>query len=477
MPLFQERVLAARPVQLRQALARSRAVPAAMAAAWAVGAIWLYVAGARAHAREMNVEKSRGDQTAYIGYALDVYANRHGRNPPITYRRNRMPLYPFIQSFVYDPAMSHWDFFYAGRKFNIWLSLACLALLAAVFWRLLPALVAAELTLILMFGCFIYKAGYFQPELLFYTIFFCTFLVTCQWLAARSPERLLVLGGSAGVLAALAHLTKAALLPFVAIALAMGLGRALGPLVHPTGLRATSGRLLAWRLVAVLALAACFLGTLWPYLFTSKRVFGQYFYNVNTTYYAWYDGWDDVIRGTRAHDNEVQRPRLPRRELPGPAKYLREHTAGEIASRIGGGLADMWRVSWRGYGYLKYVLLYTAFALVLVLTRGRAVAAVLRRHPLHVAFVATYAGVYLLLTAFYHPISNTGTARFLLIHLAPLMFTAAWVFTRRPIRRARWQAGQVVLTADHFHIFVLGTLILDITLDTWPRLMTVYGGF
>ena len=35
-----------------------------------------------------------------------------------------------------------------------------------------------------------------------------------------------------------------------------------------------------------------------PYLSTSKRVFGQYFYNVNSTFYMWYDDWPHASVGT-----------------------------------------------------------------------------------------------------------------------------------------------------------------------------------
>ena len=51
----------------------------------------------------------------------------------------------------------------------------------------LPALVATNLTLIVAFGYWIFKAGYTQPELLYYFLLFLTFLACCHLLRERRP--------------------------------------------------------------------------------------------------------------------------------------------------------------------------------------------------------------------------------------------------------------------------------------------------
>jgi hypothetical protein len=438
---------------------------------------WFYIAGARENARVMNLEKSRGDQTLYMVMALEVYANRHGEQPPIVHRRNRMPLYPWLQSWFWDERMTHWEYFYAGRERNIYLSVGLLAVLGAIFSRLLRPLVAVNLTLVLAFGCFIYKAGYFQPELLFYTLFFCAFLVCCGMLATSSSRALLVLGAAGGTLAALAHLTKAAMLPFVGLFLAVQAGRTIRDAVRANVRPGDRIRQAAWRIAAAAVFLGCFLAVLSPYISTSKRVFGRYFYNVNTTFYVWYDNWGQAIKGTRSLDDEAQWPRMRRRDLPGPRKYLREHTAGQIAARFRRGFADMAIVSYTGYNYLKYVVLYLAFTALLAGTRPRAVAAALRGRAALVWFVSLLAAAYLAATAFYEPISATGTARFMLVMLAPLLFTASWIFSRPSIRAIEWRTGGIVLSPAHFHLLVLATLALDIAFTTWPRLLTTYGGF
>jgi hypothetical protein len=442
-----------------------------------VGLTWFYVAGAREHARVQNREKSRGDQTLYMLLALEIHANRHGQHPPIVHPRNRMPLYPWYQSFFWDPRLSHWDYFYLGREQNIRLSLVLLAVLGLCFRRFTRPLVALVLLLVVAFGCFIYKAGYFQPELLFYTLFFLTFLAACHLLQSRSPGRTIALAAVTGVLAALSHLTKAAMLPFVMLLAAVHLVQVAGDLGW--GSAPSRERLVraGGRALAAAVFAACFLAVLYPYISTSKRVFGQYFYNVNSTHYVWYDSWHHAIRGTRSHDDENRMPRMPRGERPSLRKYLREHSAGQVAARLGAGFADMWRVSYRGYGYLPYVLLYAVFGCVLLATRWQAVRETLRGRGLLVGFVVLYGAGHLLLVAFYHPISDTGTARFLLAHLAPLMFAAGWLFSQPPIWSTRWRIGGRDVTLAHAHMLVLVILAIDLMFFTWPRLMTTYGGF
>ena len=137
------------------------------------------------------------------------------------------------------------------------------------------------------------------------------------------------------------------------------------------------------------ALVLCFLAVLWPYLSTSKRVFGQYFYNVNSTFYMWYDEWGDAIKGTRAHGDRVGWPRLPADRIPGPAKYWREHSLQEIGARLAGGFRQMAIDLWSGFWALKFALLSTGFAAAAVWPRRAAIPALVRRHWPVVAFAAT----------------------------------------------------------------------------------------
>jgi hypothetical protein len=181
-----------------------------------------YVVAASEHGRRVNTSKARGDQSGYLWDAENVYANWHGRQPAtVIGERNRMPLYAGYLALFYHRDLSDPAFFEVAKRANISLSLALLILLGIMFFRELPVLAAANLTGIVAFGFFIFKAGYAQSELLFYFLMFVTFLGCWHLLRGAEGWRAVAIAVATGSAAGLAHLTKAAMLPFVAIFLGM----------------------------------------------------------------------------------------------------------------------------------------------------------------------------------------------------------------------------------------------------------------
>src|SRR6266550_2724097 len=177
-----------------------------------------YVVAASEHGRRVNTSKARGDQSGYLWDAENVYANWHGRQPPVVIgERNRMPLYAVYLALFYHPDLSDPAYFEVAKRANIYLSLALLVLLGMIFFHELPTLPAANLTGIVAFGLFIFKAGYAQSELLFYFLMFVTFLGSWHLLRGVEGWRAVALAVGTGTAGGLAQLTKAAMLPFVAI--------------------------------------------------------------------------------------------------------------------------------------------------------------------------------------------------------------------------------------------------------------------
>jgi hypothetical protein len=431
-----------------------------------------YLAGATAHARRVNTFKARGDQSGYLGDAENVYANWHGRQPPMLIgERNRMPLYAGFQALFYSPSMSDDEYFIVGKMWNIYLSLVLLAALHLIVSRYLPPLPATNLILIVAFGYFVFKAGYVQSELLFYFLFFVAFLFLFEILARDlEPAGLFWRAAAAGAAAALAHLTKAAMLPLVTIFLTVLSIDALA--WRRPGARGS------WRRIAAAAVvAAAFLAVLSPYIRTNKRVFGQYFYNVNTTFYIWYDTWPQASIGTIKHGDGVGWPLMPIDELPSASKYWREHTVGQIAGRIAAGLWDMVDRSYRTYWYFTYVAVYLGFAVALLLKRRTAWMDLARAHPAALGFLVAYALAYLIGIAFYAPVSGTGTSRFLLAHILPLLFVLSFFFNCEPFRNTEWTFAGARVGVRHFHLLVSAMLTFDVLFTLWPRLMSTYGGF
>jgi hypothetical protein len=439
------------------------------------GAIAIYVLGASEHAQRMNTVKAKGDQSAYVQYAKDVYANRHGQLPPILGDRNRMPVYPAIQSLFYSPSLSDEEFFRLGRKTSIVLSVLLLLVIWAASASTLTPLASLTVTLVAAFTCFVFKAGYFQADLTYYSLHFLTFVAACRLLSMPPGRAAIGVAALVGALAALAYLTKAASLPLIALTVACVL---LAPLSdRRAGARVASGRRarpVSWRLGAAAALVMTFLAVLSPYLLTSKRVFGHYFYNVNSTFYLWYDEWGDAIKGTRAHGDRVGWPSLPPDQLPGPIKYWREHSIPQIGARVAAGFTLMLVDLWKGFWALKFAVIFVALAGVAAWRRRVLVPALVRNDLPLVAFAALYFAGYLTLAAFYAPISGTGVARFTLALFLPLLFTASAVFHHPAFDEATLHGPK---WSVRFDWFILATLALDVPFSIWPRLLTTYGGF
>jgi len=206
-------------------------------------------------------------------------------------------------------------------------------------------------------------------------------------------------------------------------------------------------------------------------------VFGHYFYNVNTTFYMWYDDWPRASVGTILHGDGVGWPTMPADQLPSASRYWREHSAGQIAARVAAGFADMAERSYKTYWYLNYVVVFLAFALLLVATRWKDVSALVRGRPAATAFLVMYALAYLFGIAFYAPVSGTGTTRFLLAHVLPLLFVLSLLFTREPFCGSEWKMGPLMLRAQHFQLLISTMLAFDLLFVIWPRLMSTYGGF
>jgi hypothetical protein len=432
-----------------------------------IGLGWYYYTGAIEHARRQNTFKARGDQSAYLYEAQIIYRNWHGLNdPPILQPRNRMPLYPAFHAVFYDPRWSDAEFFDIAKMRSVYLSLALLAVIAALAFRHLPPLPAANFVLTVAFGYFVFKAAYVQSELLFYTLNFATFVAMWQVLTTRDRRRTVLYSVAAGILAALAHLTKASMLPLAIIFL---LVLALREIASISAFRRP------WRAAAIALFAVSFLGVLYPYISNSKRVNRQYFYNLNTSLLMWYDNYAQASVEILKYGPDGW-PQVRASERPGPLKYWRDHTVGQIAARFANGFRDIAVRAYTTYWFLKFVVMYVAFAAFLVVARWTTVAPLVRRHAALVLFLMLYAAVYLPSIAFYEPISGTGTARFMLAHVAPLLFALSMLLAHPALLHAPLSTGKGV-SPVHFHMLVAILWAMDLTFILWPRLMTTYGGF
>jgi hypothetical protein len=145
----------------------------------------LYWYGASLQMTHVNTNMGEVDQSAYMRYASDLYKSGY------TYigNRNRMPVYPFLQSLFYNSTLQSETFFQQGKLRNLILSIFILTVVALIFFRNFNPLHAFNATLIVAFTVFIFKAGWFQAELLFYFLNFIMFFL--MWRLLQQPSYLL----------------------------------------------------------------------------------------------------------------------------------------------------------------------------------------------------------------------------------------------------------------------------------------------
>lgn len=427
----------------------------------------LYWYGASIQMTEVNTGAAI-DQDAYIQYAIDLYKSNY------TYigDHNRMPVYPFLQSLFYRPSLRNRTFFQEGKLRNLILSLLLLASLAYIFFRRFKPLHAFNSILIIAFTIFIFKAGWFQSELLFYFLNFIMFYL--MWRLLQQPSYPFAI--LAGLTAGIAHLTKASILPGLVIWLLVAGLQHLWSIFkirsQPSG--ENTFYLSKMRIWVVPITGLVFLATVFPYIQNSKRVFGHYFYNVNSTFYIWYDSWEQANNGTKAHGDRVGWPDMPPEEIPSMSKYLHEHTPIQIVMRfVNGAQAVMGQVI-HSYGYFKYITFYMSLLFLAAIWEWKRAKELIRTNLFLILFASLYFAAYFLLYFWYAPITSDN--RLILAQFIPLFFAvSAGLHTL--LSETNIQIGKSKLQAiSAINLVILAVLPVDIYFILTMRVGQMIGG-
>jgi hypothetical protein len=428
----------------------------------------LYWYGANKQMTEVNTGSGYIDQDAYMQYAIDLYESHY------TYigDHNRMPVYPFLQSLFYHPKLRKRIFFQEGQLRNLILSLPLLAILAFIFFRRFKPIHAFSSILIIAFTIFIFKAGWFQAELLFYFLNFIMFFL--MWRLLQRPSYLFAI--LAGLTAGIAHLTKASVLPGLVIWLVVAGIQQLWPAIENRGqfFKGHMPLISNTRILVVPLTGLVFLATIFPYIQTSKRVFGSYFYNVNSTFYLWYDSWEQATNGTKAHGDRVGWPDMPAEEIPSMSKYLREHTPAQIVMRFVNGAQAVMGQAIHSYGYFKYITFYASLLLLAAILKWRQAWQLIQTNWFLILFVTIYFVVYFLLYFWYAPITSDN--RLILAQFIPLLFTVS-AGLHALLGETRLQIGKIRLHAlSAINLVVLCVLSVDIYFILTIRIGQMIGG-
>jgi len=158
---------------------------------------------------ELNVAWTSGDQKAYVNFVREVSESDF----TYTGQRNRMPLFPYIQALAYSPSLDDDALFERGKQVNTVISVVSLAVFGVLLFWQFSKLYAVYSILMIAFLCFIFKAPYFQTEILFYALMGLAFILSLNVLV--EPRWVKAVG--TGVLFALAHLAKASAIVGLAI--------------------------------------------------------------------------------------------------------------------------------------------------------------------------------------------------------------------------------------------------------------------
>jgi hypothetical protein len=285
----------------------------------------------------------------------------------------------------------------------------------------------------------------------------------------------------AGFTAGIAHLTKASILPALLLAASCVLLRGALGLRHrhnaaePDSAPTAGARGLLAHIGCVVVLWGCFLVVVFPYIRTSKERFGLYFYNVNSTFYMWYDSWDEAKQGTRAHGDRVGWPDMPADQIPSFQKYVREHTLLSMGGRFARGLRDLAGRVRRSYGYAEFLAAYVIAAVLLFGQNFRKTRSILSRtSPSDLLFVLGYFSGYLLLFAWYTPIAAGD--RFVLSLFLPALLMLLMLLSRARSEHLVFTWGGRELSASNTSRFVLLFLIAHLATVFPHRVSTMYGG-
>ena len=182
---------------------------------------------------------------------------------------------------------------------------------------------------------------------------------------------------------------------------------------------------LARHLGALALVPASFFAVVAPYVRTSHALYGEWFYNLGSTYAAWADTWEETVANERVLGDWRKWHLLPEAIRPTHSAlgYLRTHSLGQIVVREVRGFFEIVGNVIIGHGYAEFVFIYLAFFAVAFearrrTARGRPSVALPGRTPL---FEIAFLSLYVALFSFYGPIS--ANSRFILTLFLPALYT------------------------------------------------------
>lgn len=373
--------------------------------------------------------------------------------------------------------------FNRGQWFHIFMTLFFLVMLGIGACRIFSLPAACNLVLLGGLGALLPRAAYFQPEPLYYVLFFLTW-VACVLALKRNS---LFIYGVTGLLGGLAYLADAFIMPLLAVFIGVSSLRCVWEYfsAQHRGLMLGGTHLWHWRnhLVGLVVLAAAYFMTIGPRLKDSYEKFGEPFFSYQRCC-IWLDSETEASEWMDRHRTREALAALTPTERPSFSNHLRTHSREDVVSRLREGtLGDangeneiMGRVpeffwprqttsvihisEWSGWrGILEWRGLYLGWLALILLTLPAVIALASRpQHAGHfifrhgsitmVLFVTATFTVYSLIFGFNAPIARGSGDRFMLSLYLPLAFSLI-LGAESIIRRIRRRQGGPWITRGY----------------------------
>ena len=386
---------------------------------WLVLLTPYFLLGEIAQAFVVNRDITRHDQAEYLRYAQYV-ADTHFEGLG---NRMQMPALPTLLAFFTHPGFPQAELFERAKIVCVVLGAVACAVVALLMLRLLGRL-GPNAALVTAFFVFAFRGGYVQAEPLSYAALFVAFLIMLH--AWRTDQALPF--AAAGVASGLAYLVKATSLV------------GLGVFVVCATVRGVWRRRPASLGHALLACAG-FFATILPYALGTKRIYGSWLHNLNTSWVVWCDSFEQFRDVSRRGDLL----RLPADTVPSPRHYWATHTLGQMVVREARGIAEVFGNALISHGYAWFGIAYVVFLGILLRGADYRRALFPRDDRAVWPFVVAYLLAYVLVFGFWGAISAAN--RFILGIFAPALFSVARAIERaEPERTARFERGMRVAT-------------------------------
>ena len=394
----------------------------------------------------------------------------------------RYPLWSWIARSVYTEEET--SFFARGKWLNTSLCLIFLAGLALAVARWLDPLATANLLLLSSLGILLVRGTYFQPEPLYYILFFSAIVLAWRILQGGS----LWLYTAFGMVGGLAFLSKPSLLPFLIVfCLAFCLRAFLTLRSGDTAWRLSSnlaGLVLAFTILALMLV---------PLAFFTEKHFGSPLFNY-TKYWMWMDDFmTEAWPFQDKYPGKVQLEQLPEEEKPSPISYFRRHTFDDALKRLGSGTWEVFsrflfpetKLKWSGLFWRTsekkweqplahrgiYLMLLAGLCALLAATCGSAIRQLLNR-PGNIAGLCLAVGlgiIYLLLYGWYWPIGRGD--RFMGSLWIPAVFGLTWLAFKLRCRSESRLGDSVYLSV---HGMILISIALQVIGILWRFSAGIY---